>query len=132
MISHWEGGRKFPAGRGEGKVEGRGRGKGGGRSRHREKEWSSGGTGSGGDDGAECRVGSFGSGAGGSSGLLSCLGEGGDLNEEIHLANLRRGGRGGGLGRCRERGIGSCTRGASQGGPNVQSQKHRRWQWSQG
>src|ERR1700761_216007 len=83
MISHWEGGRKFPAGwggdaRGEGKVEGRGSGKGGGRSRHREKKWSLGGTKSGGDDGAECRVGSFGSGTGGSSGPPSCLGGGGD------------------------------------------------------
>src|ERR1700761_9765018 len=73
MISHWEGGRKFPAGwggdaRGEGKVEGRGSGKGGGRSRRREKKWSLGGTGSRGDDGAECRVSSFGSGTGGSSG----------------------------------------------------------------
>ena len=100
-------------GRGEGKVEGRGSGKGGGRSRCQEKKWSLGGTGSRGDDGAECRVGSFGSGTGGSSGPPSCLGESGDLNEEIRLVNLRRGGRGGGLGRCGERGIGSCTRGAS-------------------
>src|SRR6201996_6415043 len=120
MMYHWEGGGK------------RWEGGGVGRSRHWEKRWSLGGTGSGGDDGAECRVGSFRSGAGGSSGLLSCLGEGGDLNEEICLANLRRGGRGGGLGRRRERGIGSCTRGASRGGPNVQSRKHRRWQWSRG
>ena len=58
MISHWEEGRKFPAGRGgdvrgEGKTEGRGSGKGGGRSECWEKERSSGGAGNRGESGAE-------------------------------------------------------------------------------
>ena len=96
-------------------------GKGGGRGGCREKEWSSGGAGNRGDNGAEYRAGSFRSNMGGKSGWLSCFGESGDLNEEIHLVNLGRGDRGGVAGRQGKRGIESCTRGANWCGRNVQS-----------
>ena len=85
------------------------------------KEQSSGGAGNRLENGAEHRAGSFGSDAGGKSGWLACLREGGDLNEEICFVNFRRVGRGEGAGRQGKRGVGSCTRGASWRSLNVQS-----------